>query len=65
MYIPPVWQINQERHKELLKIAQERQLIGQNRTEVVSRKDRLFMNLGDLLITLGSRVKARYEPATR
>lgn len=65
MYIPPMWQVNRERHKELLKIARERQLIGQDGTEVVNRTDRLFLNLGELLINLGSRVKARYEPATR
>jgi hypothetical protein len=60
-----MWRVNQDRHKELLKIARERQLIQQDGTEVVNRKDRLFLKLGELLIDLGSRVKARYEPATR
>jgi hypothetical protein len=65
MYIPPMWQVNQDRHDELLKIARERQLIQQDKTEVVKLQDRLFVNVGELLITVGSRVKARYEPATR
>jgi hypothetical protein len=65
-----MWQVNQERRNEMLKIARERQLIQQStiqqdKVEVMNRKNRLLVSVGELLIDVGSRVKARYEPATR
>ena len=57
-----MWHMNQERHGELLKMAGDHQLLKRPQ---VGRKDRLFVNIGDLLVDLGLRLKARYEPAAQ
>lgn len=57
------WQVNQERHSELLKVAEAQRLAKENKAEGFSRKNRLFINVGDFLVSTGLKVKARYEPA--
>jgi hypothetical protein len=60
-----MWQVNKARHGELLEAAKSQRLVKHNQAIKLGRKDRLIVNVGDLLVTAGERVKARYEPMTR
>jgi hypothetical protein len=60
-----MWQVNKARHGELLEVAKSQRLVKHNQAIKLGRKDRLIVNVGDLLVTAGERVKARYEPMTR
>ena len=59
-----MWQINRERRSELTKVAQDQKFLRkpENKSPV---KDQLFVNLGDLLVSFGTRLKTRHESATR
>jgi hypothetical protein len=60
-----MWQVNKARHGELLEVAKSQQLVKHNQAIKFGRKERLIVNVGDLLVAAGQRVKARYEPMTR
>lgn len=59
-----MWQVNKERHNELLKVAGTRRLVTRSQPERPSRLAHLFANTGEILISLGVRLKARYPLVT-
>lgn len=61
MFDHTMWQVNQERHGELLKVAETQRLI-RVKTEKPSHKERLVVRIGNLLVSSGLRLQARYEP---
>ena len=63
MFSHAMWQVNQERHDELQKITRDQKLVRKGKIKDTHRKERVFVNVGDFLISVGLRVKARYEPA--
>jgi len=63
MYLNTMWQVNRERRSELLQIAQAGHLVRKSRAGLPRRKDRVLLNVGDLMVSWGMRLKARYEPA--
>ncbi len=58
-----MWQINRERHDELLEISHAHQLVKKPRVRKPRVKDAIFVNVGDLLVSFGLRLKARHESA--
>ncbi len=60
MFNRETWQINRERHRQLIEVAQAHRLtqLGIHRS---NRRERLMVGLGDLLVTWGLRLKARYQ----
>jgi len=65
MFERTLWQVNQELHGELLEVAKAQRLIKKPKAERQQAKDSLVVNVGDLLIAFGSRLKARHESATQ
>ncbi len=63
MFNHAMWQVSNERHSELLKVAEAHRLVKGDSSEEFSRKERLFVNIGGLLVAAGLRLRARYEPA--
>ena len=57
-----MWQVNRERHSELLRVAKAHRLVKGDPTEGLGRVERLLMSVGDLLVAAGLRLRARYEP---
>ncbi len=64
MYDRTMWQINKDRHGELLKVAGTSRLLKETLAGRPGNKARLFVSLGDFLISSGLRLKARYQPMT-
>ncbi len=64
MFSRTQWQVNLERHDELLEIAQAHRLIKKPKIKRFQVKDSLFVNIGDRLVNLGLKLKARSESAT-
>ncbi len=60
-----MWQINKDRHDELQKISRTSRLLGMAKVEHLNRRERLFVNLGESLVSLGMRLSARFEPAAK
>jgi hypothetical protein len=58
------WQLNRERHNDLLTEAANHRL-AKVAPAHNGRVGRVSVNLGNLLIALGQRLKARYEPVAR
>lgn len=54
-----MWQINGERHRELLKVAQAHRL---TRSPGPSPMERFTVQLGDWLVVMGTWLKARHQP---
>ncbi len=63
MFNHVMWQVNKERHSDLLKVAEAHRLVKQESIEGFSRKDQFIMNVGEFLVAVGLRLRARYEPA--
>jgi hypothetical protein len=59
------WQVNLERRDELLEVAQAHRLIKKPKAERHQVKDSFFANVGDRLVNLGLRLKARSESAAQ
>lgn len=57
-----MWQVNLERHQEWLRIAANDRLTKVEARRV-ARKERLVVNVGQMLVNVGTRLKTRYEPA--
>ena len=57
-----MWQMNRERHSELLDVAQAQRLIKGPRARR-SYKPHFFANVGDLLISVGHRLKTQASNA--
>ncbi len=57
-----MWQVNLERHQELLKISENSRLTKVKAKQVALR-ERLVVNVGHMLINVGTRLMTRYEPA--
>jgi hypothetical protein len=64
MYDRTMWQINKDRHAELLKVAGTSRLLKETLAGRPGNKARLFVNVGNFLISSGLRLKARYQPVT-
>jgi hypothetical protein len=60
-----MWQVNRERHGELLEVAGGARLCRSSRMEAPRRKERVLVNVGEVLVSAGQWLKARYEPATQ
>ncbi len=60
-----VWQAHLERHDEMQEVARNARLVRKGKIKSIQRKKRMLVNVGDLLVSAGLRVKARYEPATQ
>jgi hypothetical protein len=58
-----MWQMNQERHNELLEVSHAHQVVKKPRVRKPRVKDTFFLNVGDLLVSFGLRLKARHESA--
>jgi hypothetical protein len=59
-----MWQVNKERHDELLQVAGDRRLVTKSQTERLSRLANLSIGTGELFISLGVKIKARYPAVT-
>ena len=57
------WEMNAAHHRELLSIAQQQRLLAQSRTHRPKTTGHIFFSIGKLLISLGTRLQARHEPA--
>ncbi len=57
-----MWQVNRERHAALNETAARHRLVNSTRVVQPSRKARLLVNLGVLLVDVGLKLKTRYEP---
>jgi len=55
-----MWQVGQERHSELPAIAEGHRLVS-NKAFRLGRKERLLINVGDFLISFGTRLKEQYK----
>lgn len=60
-----IWQINKDRHDELLKISETSRLLRMTKVEQLNRRERLFVNLGESLVSFGMRLRAPYEPVAK
>jgi hypothetical protein len=60
-----MWQVNRERHGELLDVAEATRLCRGARVEMPRRKEQVLVSVGEVLVTAGQWLKARYEPATQ
>ena len=56
------WEMNKAHQRELLEVAKTQRLLAQSQKKIVRRRGRMFVAIGDFLITSGIRLKARYEP---
>jgi hypothetical protein len=56
-----MWQINRERHSELIKISQDEQLVKTPKARRGLFKESLFVSAGDLVASFRLRLKARQE----
>ena len=59
------WQMNLERHDELIDIAHAHRLAKKPQVEKQQSKGSLLVNVGDLLVSFGLKLKARSESATQ
>ena len=57
-----VWPITEQREAELMERARRRWLVCGTQVGQTSRRDRLFVFVGELLVDLGTRLRSRYEP---
>ena len=64
MYNYELWEMNKDRQIELHQIAWNAHRLKKNTAETNKRKDRVLLNVGDFMVSLGMRLKARYEPAS-
>ncbi len=58
-----IWHVHLERRDELQKVARDMRIVRKGKIKRIQRKERVFVNVGDFLISVGLRVKARYDPA--
>jgi len=54
-----IWEMNAAHHKELLQVAQTQRTLARTRVLPQKRQAHALNNIGDLLIAVGSRLKAR------
>ena len=59
------WQMNLERHDELIDIAHAHRLTREPKVKQQQSKGSLLVNVGDLLVSFGLKLKARSESATQ
>jgi len=58
-----LWEVAKERHTELMDMTGGLVLVRSARVYRPRRRDRLFAKIGNFLVNLGTKIKARYEPA--
>jgi len=59
-----MWQVNRERHDELLQVAGDCRLVTRSQPERPNRLAHLSISTGELFISLGVKLKARYPAVT-
>ncbi len=59
MYHQTMWQVVQDRHNELLKVAESRQLVSKTQAERFNRQGRFALNVGDFVASLGAKLKTQ------
>jgi len=58
------WQVNLERHDELKNIAHANRLAKQPKVKKQRARNSLLVNVGDILVSFGLKLKARSQSAT-
>ena len=58
------WQMNLERHDELINIAHANRLSKQPKVKKQQARNSLLVNVGDILVSFGLKLKARSQSAT-
>ena len=59
-----MWQVNKERHDELLQVARDCRLVTRSQPERPNRLAHLSVSTGELFISVGVKLKARYPAVT-
>jgi hypothetical protein len=59
-----MWQVNKERHDELLQVARDCRLVTGSQPERSNRLAHLTVSTGELFISLGVKLKERYPAVT-
>ncbi len=59
MYHQTMWQVVQDRHDELLKVAESRWFVSKTQAESFNRRGRFALNVGDFVASLGARLWTR------
>jgi hypothetical protein len=57
-----LWEIAKERHTELMDMTGGLVVVRRARVYRPRRRHRLFAKIGNLLVNMGTKIKARYEP---
>jgi hypothetical protein len=58
------WQMNLERHDELINIAHANRLAKQPKAKKQQARNSLLVNVGDILVSFGLKLKALSQSAT-
>lgn len=60
-----MWQMNLDRHYELLHVAHDQRLIKKQEAKGIKARDSVLPNIGDVFTSLRFRLKARYQSITQ